>query len=108
DEPRVRVVGAELAWQEGWRDLGLDDVALALEVPRGADHAVAVADVHSALAPGHRVVAKFRTGPTPTWPWPQEAELAAFLRLCDGLEGPFKQTGQTYTSRTATYQTRRV
>ena len=71
DEPRVRVVGAELAWQEGWRDLGLDDVALALEVPRGADHAVAVADVHSALAQGRRVVAKFRTGPTPTWPWPR-------------------------------------
>jgi len=103
DEPRVRVAGAELAWQEGWRDLGLDDVALALEVPRGADHAVAVADVHSALAPGHRVVAKFRTGPTPTWPWPQEAELAAFLGLCAGLEVPFKLTGGLHHAGRGTY-----
>ncbi len=35
DEVRVRVVGVELGWQEGWRDLGLDDLAVALEVPRG-------------------------------------------------------------------------
>jgi hypothetical protein len=104
DETRVRVVGAELAWQEGWRSLGLDEVALALEVPRGDDHAVAVADVHSALAEGRRVVAKFRTGPTPTWPWPEEAELAAFLGICGGLEVPFKLTGGLHHAGRGTYE----
>ena len=92
-EGRVRVVGAELAWHEGWRDLGLDDLALALEVPRGDDSAVAVADVHTARGEGRRVVAKFRTGPTPTWAWPDEAELAGFIGLCTQLGVPFKLTG---------------
>ena len=92
-EGRVRVVGAELAWQEGWRDLGLDDLALALEVPRGDDSAVAVADVHTARGEGRPVVAKFRTGPTPTWAWPDEAELAGFIGLCTRLGVPFKLTG---------------
>ena len=32
---RVRVVGAELAWHDGWRDLGSTTLPLALEVPRG-------------------------------------------------------------------------
>ena len=90
---RVRVVGAELAWQEGWRDLGLGDLPLALEVPRGDDSAVAVADVHTARGEGRRVVAKFRTGPTPTWPWPDEAELAGVIGLCAQLGVPFKLTG---------------
>ena len=92
-EPRVRVVGAELAWQEGWRGLGLGDLPLALEVPRGDDSTVAVADVHTARGEGRPVVAKFRTGPTPTWPWPDEAELAGFLGLCAQLGVPFKLTG---------------
>jgi hypothetical protein len=92
-EPRVRVMGAELAWQEAWRELGLRDVPLALEVPRGDDSAVAVADAHTARGEGRRVVAKFRTGPTPTWPWPDEAELAGFIGLCARLGVPFKLTG---------------
>ena len=92
-ESRVRVVGAELAWHEGWRNLGLSDLPLALEVPRGEDSAVAVADVHTAGGEGRRVVAKFRTGPTPTWPWPEEAELAGFIGLCARLGVPFKLTG---------------
>ncbi len=93
DEGRVRVVGAELAWHDGWRDLGLHDLALGLEVPRGPEQAVAVADVHSAHADGARVVAKFRTGPTPTWAWPDEGELAGFIGLCARLSVPFKLTG---------------
>src|SRR6478735_1769821 len=44
DEVRVRVVGVELGWQQGWRSLGLDDVSVALEVPfkltGGLHHAV--------------------------------------------------------------------
>ncbi|GAA4408254.1 hypothetical protein GCM10023168_25330 [Fodinibacter luteus] len=93
DEPRVRVVAVELAWEEGWRDLGLDDVRLALEVPRGSEQAAAVADVRAALTGGRRVVAKFRTGPTPAWPWPDEAELAAFIDHCTRLGVPFRLTG---------------
>ena len=54
DEPRVRVVGAELAWHEGWRELGLDDLAVALEVPRGDDHDVALADIRTAVHEGLR------------------------------------------------------
>ena len=50
--------------RKGGATSGSTTSPLALEVPRGADHAVAVADVHSALAQGRRVVAKFRTGPT--------------------------------------------
>jgi len=103
EEARVCVVGAELAWQDGWRDLGLDDLALALEVPRGADQTVAVADVHSAHADGAEVVAKFRTGPTPTWAWPDEVELGSFLGLCTLLEVPFKLTGGLHHAARGTY-----
>jgi hypothetical protein len=92
-EDRVRVVGAELAWQEGWRDLGFGDLRLALETPRGEDCAVAVADVHTARGEGRQVVAKFRTGPTAGWAWPDEAELAGFIGLCARLGVPFKLTG---------------
>ncbi len=92
-EDRVRVTGAELAWHEGWRDLALGGLPLALEVPRGDDSAVAVADVHTARTEGRPVVAKFRTGPTPTWAWPDEAELAGFIGLCTQLGVPFKLTG---------------
>ena len=38
------------------------------------------------------MVAKFRTGPTATWAWPDEAELATFLRTV-ALEVPFRLTG---------------
>ncbi len=102
DEVRVRVVGVELGWQQGWRSLGLDDVSVALEVPRGHDHAVAVADVHSALAQGWPVVAKFRTGPTAAWAWPDEGELASFLRLV-APEVPFKLTGGLHHAVRGTY-----
>ena len=49
------------------------------------------------------VVAKFRTGPTPTWPWPDEAELAAFLRLAASAEAPFKLTGGLHHAVRGTY-----
>ena len=38
-------------------------------------------------------MAKFRTGPTPTWPWPDEAELADLLVLAASLDVPVKLTG---------------
>ena len=103
DEPRVRVVGAELAWHEGWRELGLDDLAVALEVPRGDDHDVALADIRAAVHEGLRVVAKLRTGPTPTWPWPHEAEVADFLVRTSTLEVPFRLTGGLHHAVRGTY-----
>ncbi|HET6968725.1 MAG TPA: hypothetical protein VFI44_10625 [Ornithinibacter sp.] len=103
EETRVRVVGAELAWHEGWRELGLDDLAVALEVPRGDEHDVALRDIRSAVREGLRVVAKLRTGPTPTWPWPDEAEVAAFLVLASALGVPFKLTGGLHHAARGTY-----
>ena len=102
-EHRVRVVGAELAWHEGWRELGLDDLAVALEVPRGDDHEVALADVRAAGREGLQVVAKLRTGPTPMWPWPDEAELADFLVRTSALEVPFKLTGGLHHATRGTH-----
>ena len=103
EEPRVHVVGAELAWHEGWRELGLDDVAVALEVPRGDEHDAALGDIRGAVREGVRVVAKLRTGPTPTWPWPDEAEVAAFLVLTSALGVPFKLTGGLHHAARGTY-----
>ena len=105
DETRVRVVGAELAWQEGWRE------------PRRSTRSPSPSRCHAATTTrspsptctprsreGRRVVAKFRTGPTPTWPWPDEAELAAFLGICAGLGVPFKLTGGLHHAGRGTYE----
>ena len=103
DEARARVVGAELAWHEGWRDLGLDDLAVAVEVPRGEDHERALTDVAAAARGGARVVVKLRTGPTTTWPWPDEAEVAGFLVRTAALGVPFKLTGGLHHAVRGTY-----
>ena len=76
----VVVVGLEAGWVPDWRASDLPaGLPVVLEVPRGADHDVALADVRSALLEELPVRAKLRTGPTPTWPWPDEAELADWL-----------------------------
>lgn len=94
-DPRVDVRGAELGWTPEWRRLDLPgDLPLALEVPRDrAEQDAAIADVRASVAEGDAVVAKFRTGPTPTWPWPDETELAAFLVAATRAPVPFKLTG---------------
>ena len=103
DQAATRVVGVELGWEDGWRELGLDDVAVALEVPRGPEQAIAAADIRAAVSEGRPVVAKLRTGPTPTWEWPDSAELAAFLRLVTGHGVPFKLTGGLHHAVRGTY-----
>jgi hypothetical protein len=103
-EPRVRVVAAELAWHDRWRDLGLDDLPLALEVPRGRDRDAALTDVRTAVADGQPVVAKLRTGATPTWPWPDEDEVADFLVRTAGHGIPFKLTGGLHHAARGTYE----
>jgi hypothetical protein len=90
---RVEVVGAELGWAPGWADVDLRGLPVAVEVPRGAAQAEALDDVAVAAGRGRPVVAKFRTGPTPTWPWPDERELAAFLVGVARRGVPFRLTG---------------
>jgi hypothetical protein len=103
---RVEVAGAELGWSAGWRRLGIPgEVPLALEVPRGgADQAEALADIRASVAEGDDVVAKFRTGPTPTWPWPDEDELAAFLHAATASPVPFKLTGGLHHAVRGAYE----
>jgi len=103
DDPRVRVVGAELGWYAGWYEALAGLLPLAVEMPRGADGDRAFAEVRSAHREGLEVVLKFRTGPTPTWPWPDEAELAAFLRLA-APEVPFKLTGGLHHAVRGNYE----
>ena len=94
-DPRVDVAAVELGWSPGWRRLGIPgDLPLALEVPRGGrEQADAVADIRDSVAEGDAVVAKYRTGPTPSWPWPDERELAAFLAAATASPVPVKLTG---------------
>ena len=90
----VEAVGAELGWFPGWRDLPVGDLPLTLEIPRGADRDRALEDVRAGVdEAGHVVQAKFRTGATPTWDWPDESELARFVHDCARLGVPFKLTG---------------
>ena len=55
--------------------------------------AAALDDIAAAVDENATVVAKFRTGATPDWPWPDEAALAEFLdaTILRGLS--FKLTG---------------
>ena len=93
-ESDVTAVGAELGWFPGWRDLPVGRLPLTLEIPRGPDRDRALEDVRASVdEPGHVVQAKFRTGATPTWDWPDETELAAFIHDCARLGVPFKLTG---------------
>ena len=101
-EPRVRVAGAELGWYAGWYEDLAGQLPLAVEMPRGPDGDHAFAQVRTAHREGLEVVLKFRTGPTPTWTWPDEAELAAFLRLA-APEVPFRLTGGLHHAVRGTY-----
>lgn len=98
---RIEVVGVELGWQLGWQEAGDAAVPLAVEVGTGADQRQALDD----LAAGGRgagpvpaavavaVAAKFRTGSTPDWPWPDEPALARFLVGAVRRGLPVKLTG---------------
>lgn len=90
--PRAVVVGAEIGWSPDWREAALD-VPLSLEVPRGATQSGALADIAADASDSDLLQAKFRTGATPTWAWPDEAELAAFIRGAVDHDLGFKLTG---------------
>jgi hypothetical protein len=90
--PEVQVSAVELGWTPGWRDAGLEP-PLTLEVPRGDTQAQALADLAADATDSVVLQAKFRTGATPTWPWPDETELATFIRAAIDHDLGFKLTG---------------
>lgn len=93
DDERVLVTAAELGWSPDWRRVLDAEVPVVVEVGLGEDQARGLDDIAGAVDEEHDVTAKFRTGATPTWPWPDEASLAGFLDavVLHGLA--FKLTG---------------
>ena len=103
DDPHVEVVALELGWSPGWQsvlDLG---VPLVVEVGLDGAQREALDDIAAAVDDGADVIAKFRTGATPSWPWPDEQVLGAFLDavVLHGL--PFKLTGGLHHVVRGTY-----
>lgn len=92
DRAHVTVAGVEVGWSPDWASLLARGVPLTVETPRDPFDA-ALDDVAAAYRDGAPVQAKFRTGATPVWPWPGEAELAAFVVGCVERSMPFKLTG---------------
>ena len=104
DDPLVEVTALELGWAPGWQsvlDLGL---SVAVEVGVGGAQQEALDDIAAAVDDGADVIAKFRTGETPAWAWPDEAGLAGFLDavVLHGL--PFKLTGGLHHAVRGTYE----
>ena len=89
----VEVSGVELGWTPDWRVTDFGGLALSLEVPRGADQVAAIADIASDASDAAQLQAKFRTGATDTWAWPDETELATFIRTTIDHDLGFKLTG---------------
>jgi hypothetical protein len=96
DDPRVLVSAAELGWTDGatgWRRALELDIPLVVEVGLGSDQESGLDDIAHAVDHEHDVTAKFRTGATPAWPWPDETTLAGFLDAVVLRGLPFKLTG---------------
>ena len=93
DEPRVHVTHAELGWSEAWRRALETDLPLVIEVGVGGHRDAGLDEIAGAVADNHHAIAKFRTGETPAWPWPDERVLADFLAAAIPRGLPFKLTG---------------
>lgn len=114
EHPQVQVLAVEVGWTPDWRDIDLAVLeqapAVVLEVPRGADQVRALDDIAEAALSGTgatgSVLAKFRTGATPAWAWPDEEELAAFLHATTARRLPFKLTGGLHHAVRGTYTVR--
>jgi len=91
--PTVTVAGVEMGWHPGWQELDLHHLPMVLEVGRDEGQYVALNDIRRARRDGVSVIAKYRTGPTRRWAWPDEAELAEFLVNATERSLPFKLTG---------------
>src|SRR5690606_37857329 len=90
--PTVTVAGVELGWHPGWQELDLHHLPVVLEVGRDEGQYVALNDIRRARRDGVSVIAKYRTGPTRRWAWPDEAELAEFLVSAAERPLPFRLT----------------
>jgi hypothetical protein len=88
----VEVVGVELGWTPDWRETSFG-LPLSLEVPRGPAQLDAIADLATEVSDSAPLQAKFRTGATDTWAWPDEGELATFIRAAVDQDLGFKLTG---------------
>lgn len=104
DDPLVEVTALELGWAPGWQSVLDLDLPVAVEVGVGGAQQEALDDIAAAVDDGADVIAKFRTGETPTWAWPDEAALAGFLDavVLHGL--PFKLTGGLHHAVRGTYE----
>ncbi len=91
----VTLAGVEVGAAADWAPLAGLGVPLTVEIPReGFEQALdAVAAAYRRHAGEPVVQAKLRTGQTDVWAWPDEAELARFIRACVDRELPFKLTG---------------
>lgn len=101
--PGVEVAGVELGWTPDWRATDLGPLPRTLEVPRGPQQAEAVADIAADASDTVVLQAKFRTGATETWAWPDELELATFVRTAIDHDLGFKLTGGLHHVVRGTY-----
>lgn len=87
----TQVVSLDTAWTPGWRELDLDGLPVQLEV--GREGQIDALDDIASAGSLVDVRAKFRTGPTPDWEWPDEQELASFVVEAGRRDLPFVLTG---------------
>ncbi len=92
---RVHVVGVEVGAGSDWESLLDLGVPVTVEIPReGFEQALdRVAGVARHATGDQSLQAKFRTGATPNWAWPDEGELARFFVECLARKTSFKLTG---------------
>jgi len=88
----VELAGLEAGWSPSWSALLDIGAPVTVEIPRDDFHD-ALEDVALARREGAMVQAKFRTGATDSWSWPDEAELSGFIYECLERGMPFKLTG---------------
>jgi hypothetical protein len=103
DDPSVAVASVEVGWSPDWRQALDLRQPVVVEVGLGGDQAAALDDIAAAVDDEADVRAKFRTGRTPTWAWPDAASLATFLdaTVLRGLS--FKLTGGLHHVVRGTY-----
>lgn len=99
----VSVVGVEAAWTPGWRGWRPRGRPLTLEVSRGEEQLQALDDIAADSSDADPLQAKFRTGATPDWAWPDETELATFIRSAVDHDVGFKLTGGLHHAVRGTY-----
>jgi len=93
DDDHVVVTAVEVGWSPDWRSVIALEVPVVVEVGVGQAQRDGLDDIADAVDDEADVTAKFRTGATPTWPWPDEHALGGFLDavILHGLS--FKLTG---------------